>query len=72
MKPPKLDENATFAGAVLGLVLGAIFTLLRITKRGAVRRKDLTQFGAGTAEIETEAAISDAKRQAQARLRDQP
>ena len=71
MKLPQLNENATFAGILLGMVLGAIYTLLRITKRGAVRRKDLTQFGAGTAELEMNAAIHDAKQQAKARLEDQ-
>lgn len=68
MRLPKLNENATFAGIVLGMIFGAIYTMLRITKRGAVRRRDLTQFGAGTAEIETKAAINDAKQQAKARL----
>ncbi len=68
MRPPKLDENATFAGIVLGMILGAIYATLRVTKRGAVRRRDLTQFGAGTAELETKAAINDAKEQAKARL----
>ena len=68
MSPPKLDENATFAGIVLGMILGAIYALLRVTKRGAVRRRDLTRFGAGTAELETKAAIKDAKAQAKARL----
>lgn len=68
MRPPKLNDNATFAGIVLGMILGAIYASLHITKRGAVRRRDLTQFGAGSAEIETEAAINDAKRQARARL----
>lgn len=72
MSPPKLDENATFAGIVLGMFLGAIYATLRVTKRGAVRRRDLTQFGAGTAELETNAAINDAKEQAKARLDDRP
>lgn len=70
MRPPKLNENATFAGIVLGMIFGAVFTLLRITKRGVVRRKDLTQFGAASAEIETKAAIKEAKEQAKARLED--
>ena len=70
MKPPKLNENATFAGILLGLILGAVYAMLRITKRGAVRRKDLTRFGAGTVELETSAAIDDAKAQANARLDD--
>ena len=67
MKRPRLDENATFAGIALGMLLGAIYTLLHITKRGQVRRRDLTQFGAASAELETRAAIHDAKQQAKAR-----
>ena len=70
MKLPELSENATFAGILLGLILGAVYTMLRASKRGAVRRRDLTQFGAATAELETEAAIKDAKQQARARLED--
>lgn len=70
MRPPKLDDNATFAGIVLGMVLGALFALLRITKRGAVRRRDLTQFGAPSTELETKAAIDEAKQQARAWLED--
>ena len=72
MRLPKLNENATFTGIVLGMVLGAVYALLHITKRGAVRRRDLTQFGAASAEMETAAAINDAKRQAKARLNEQP
>ena len=49
LKQPDLDENATFAGILLGLVIGALYALLNIRQRGAVRRRDLTQFGAGTA-----------------------
>jgi gas vesicle protein len=71
MRLPRLNENAAVAGIVLGMILGAIYTLLHISKRGAVRRRDLTQFGAATAELETNAAISDAKEQAKARLEDQ-
>lgn len=71
MRPPKLSDNATVAGIVLGTILGAIYTLMHITKRGAVRRRDLTQFGAASAEIETKAAINDAKQQARARLEEQ-
>ncbi len=72
MNPPRLNENATFAGIVLGTILGALYTLLHITKRGAVRRRDLTQFGAASAELESEAAINDAKQKAKARLEEQP
>lgn len=71
MRLPRLNENAAGVGIVLGMILGAIYTLLHISKRGAVRRRDLTQFGAATAELETKAAISDAKQQAKARLEDQ-
>ncbi len=71
MRLPKLNENAAVAGIALGMILGAIYTLLHISKRGAVRRRDLTQFGAATAELETEAAISKAKQQANARLENQ-
>ena len=71
MRSPKLNENATFAGIVLGMILGACYTLLHITKRGAVRRRDLTQFGAGSAELEMKAAIDDAKEEARARQEEQ-
>ena len=71
MRLPKLDDNATFVGIVLGLLLGAIYALLHITKRGAVRRRDLTRFGAASAESESQAAITDAKQQAKARLEEQ-
>ena len=71
MRSPKLNENATFAGIVLGMILGAFYTLLHITKRGEVRRRDLTLFGAGSAELETKAAIDDAKERAKARLDEQ-
>lgn len=65
---PELDDNVTFAGILLGLVLGAIYALLHIKQRGAVRRKDLTRFGAGTSEMEMEASIQEAKRLARARI----
>ncbi|MYD10668.1 MAG: hypothetical protein F4X02_11580 [Chloroflexi bacterium] len=68
MKAPRLNENATFAGIVLGMICGAIYALLHITKRGAVRRRDLTQFGAASAELESKAAIDEAKTQARARI----
>lgn len=71
MRLPKLDDNATFVGIALGLLLGALYALLHITKRGAVRRRDLTRFGAASAESESQAAITDAKRQAKARLEEQ-
>ena len=70
MRHPKLDENATFAGILLGIIIGAFYALLHIKQRGAVRRKDLAQFGAGTAELEIAASIEEAKQQARARLDD--
>ena len=42
--------------------------LTRIKRRGSVRRKDLTRFGAGTAEVEMQASLEEAKRLARARL----
>ena len=67
-KPLELEDQTTCLGILLGLVLGALYALMRISKRGAVRRKDLTQFGAGTTELEIDASISEAKRRAKARL----
>jgi len=67
-KRPELDENATFVGILLGLTLGALYVLLRSKRRGAARRKDLTQFGAGTAQREIEASLVEAKRKARSRL----
>jgi len=67
-KRPKLDENATFVGILLGMLLGALYALLHIKHRGSVRRKDILQFGAGSAEAEIEASLEEAKRAARARL----
>ncbi len=66
-KRPKLDDGATFVGILLGLVIGSLWAQTRIKRKGAIRRKDLTQFGAGTAEIEIEASLREAKRRAKAR-----
>ncbi len=70
LKRPQLDDSATFVGILLGIVLGAIYALLHIKQKGAVRRKDLTQFGAGSAEAEMQASLEEAKRLAKARLND--
>ncbi len=67
LKRFELDENATFVGLLLGILLGAGYALLHIKQRGVIRRKDLTQFGAGTGELEIEASITEAKRMARAR-----
>ena len=65
---PELDDSATLAGILLGIPLGALYALLRIKHRGSVRRKDVLQFGAGSAEAEIEASLAEAKRLAKARL----
>ena len=65
---PELDDGATFAGILLGLMIGALYAIFHIQRKGSVRRKDLTQFGAGTAEVEMEASLREAKRQAKARM----
>ncbi|MCY3866594.1 MAG: YtxH domain-containing protein [Chloroflexi bacterium] len=67
---PQLDDSATFVGILLGIVIGALYALLHIKQKGSVRRKDLTQFGAGSAEVEMEASLEEAKRLAKARLND--
>jgi len=67
---PQLDDSVTFVGILLGIVIGALYALLHIKQKGSVRRKDLTQFGAGTAEVEMEASLEEAKRLAKARLKD--
>ena len=71
LKPPKLDDNATFIGILAGFILGALYAFLHIKQRGAVRRKDLTQFGAGSGELEIEASMDEAKRLAKSRLDEQ-
>ena len=68
LKRPELDDSATFIGILLGIIIGALFALMRIKQKGAVRRKDLTQFGAGTLEAEMEASLSEAKQLARSRL----
>ncbi len=65
---PELDDDATFAGILLGMLLGALFALTRIKRRGDVARKDVTQFGAGSAELQVEASLTKAKAKAKARL----
>ena len=63
-----LDENATFAGILLGLLLGAVYAVLHIKQSGPARRQDLMQFGAATAELEMQASITEAKAKAKSRL----
>jgi len=70
LKRPELDDSATFVGILLGIVIGALYALLHIKQKGSVRRKDLTQFGAGTAEVEMEASLTEAKQLARSRLKE--
>lgn len=65
---PTLDENATCLGILLGLCFGACYWFMRSRRRGLVARKDLSQLGAGSAEIEMQSRLSAAKAQAEARL----
>lgn len=67
-KLPELDENASFVGILLGIFCGAALALLRLKQRGAVTRKNLTGFGAGTAELEIEESLNEAKTLAGSRL----
>lgn len=70
MRPKRfdLDDNAAFAGILIGILLGAIYAVLHIKRSGPARRRDLTRFGAATAELEMEASVSEAKALAKARL----
>lgn len=66
-KRPELDDGAAFVGILVGIVIGLLYALLHIKQKGRVRRKDLTGFGAGTAEVEMEASLQEAKKLARAR-----
>ncbi len=68
LKLPKLDDGACFVGILLGLGAGALYAILHIKQRGAVRRRDLVDFGAGSGELEMQAKLEEAKRRAKARL----
>ena len=68
LKRFELDENAAFAGILLGILLGAIYALLHIKRSGRMLRQDLTRFGAASAELDMQASINEAKDQARARL----
>lgn len=69
-KKPTLDQGAVLVGMALGMAVGAVYALLHIKKSGAVRRRDLTNFGTGSVELEIEASLNDAKDQARKRLQD--
>ncbi len=66
-----LDENAAFAGILLGVLLGAVYALLHIKVKGADRRRDLTGFGAATGEAEMQASLAEAKASAKERMESQ-
>ena len=69
-KKPTLDQGAVLVGMALGMAVGAGYALLHIKKSSTVRRRDLTNFGAGSVELEIEASLNDAKDQARKRLQD--
>ena len=52
------------------MAAGGVYAMLHIKKSGAVRRKDLANFGAGSVELEIEASLNDAKDLAKKRLQD--
>ena len=62
-----IDGGMACLGLAAGLLLGAVYTLTRIKKRGAIRRKDLVAFGAASLEQDMEASIEEAKALAQER-----
>ena len=66
-KRPRLDEGALRAGLLIGLLAGGAYAQLRSQRSGALRRRDLLHFGAGTREIEMEASLEAAKTQARER-----
>lgn len=66
----RLDDGMTFFGILMGLIVGAVMTLLRVKNRGEVNRKNITQFGAGTIEQDISSSLADAKQQAQKRATD--
>lgn len=69
-KERTLDQGAVFVGILLGLAVGGGYAMLHIKKSGAVRRKDLANFGAGSVELEIETSLNDAKDLARKRLQD--
>lgn len=69
-KKRTLDQGAALVGIMLGMAIGGGYALLHTKKSGAVRRKDLANFGAGSVELEIEASLNDAKDLAKKRLQD--
>jgi hypothetical protein len=64
----RLDDTATTIGILIGLMVGAIYAILRIKNRGVTTRKNLTEFGAGSLEMDIDSSLNDAKHQAHQRL----
>ena len=64
----KLDNTATTIGILIGLIVGAIYAILRIKNRGVTTRRNLSEFGAGSLEIGIDSSLKDAKHQAHQRL----
>ena len=62
-----LDQNTTCLAILLGMILGALYAITHIGKSGAVRRKDVTQIGGGSLDLEIEASLGDAKAKAKQR-----
>ena len=63
-----LDQNTTFVGILLGMLLGMLYAITRISQSGALRRRDLVELGGASLELEMETSISDAKAAAMQRL----
>ena len=65
-----LDDGMTFIGIIFGLIVGAVAMLFQLKNRGAITRKNITQFGAGTIEEDISESLSEAKRLAHQRAKD--
>lgn len=64
----RLDDGMTFFGILLGILIGGVYALLHLKQRGETTRKDLTQFGAGSLELDMDSSLDDAKQQARQRM----
>ena len=64
----RLDDGMTFFGILLGILVGGVYALLHLKQRGETTRKDLTQFGAGSLELDMDSSLDDAKQQARQRM----
>lgn len=66
----RLDDGATFVGILIGIIVGGVYALLHVKQRGKTTRKDLTQFGAGSLEIDLDSSLVEAKQKARQRQED--